>query len=875
MKPEMIFYFASTHWDREWYKTVDEFRYMLVPVMDKVIDTLQNNEDFKLFTLDGQTCILEDYLAVREEKSEELKKLIQDKKLLIGPWYTMPDEFTLSSESIIQNLLAGHKIAEKYGVKPLKAGYVCDIFGHAANLPQILQGFQIDNALISRGTNDSELDCFFNWTSKDGSCVTTFKAPETCGYGSFFFEVLSEFAPNYEEHFDEITQKAIAYVERELTRTSQPYVILMDAMDHTPIHEFMPEILDRLSKHFSCPVVQKRLDEVYRYITDELSVKEGELTSHCKDNVMHNKLIPHTVSSRYDLKKANDTCQNLLEHYAMPCAAISEIESKEYIYSFISLAYKYLLKNHAHDSICGCSLDAVHAEMLTRFQKTYFTANEYFSQFCTAEFKDAFAEEGQCYVKIFNPLPYEYHGLIEFNIDFPQDFLTQELPYIRYEQRNTFLIYDESGKELTYNLIEAGRGKLGSPLSASKQLSDPHRVALIATLKPMTFTNFYVKPLDRPYRITDRFTTAPNACENEWIKFEINPDGTVNIFDKETGCQYTNLHSFLDSCEIGDGWFHTRPIHDAVISSLGAKVTIEKTFDGYAACKFLVRYELSLPSQRVLEYGFSKRSDSYQPYIIKSEFTISRVSKLVTVRTEIENNVLDHRLQLHLPTNVTSDTYYVNQYNLIVERPTGIDNSHYLWKEADISEYSFENMAFIRNKNNGLLFISKGGLHEVSCLGNKENSMDITLLRCFSKTVGTNGEIDGQLQGTQIFEYALLPISKETDSELVRIKDAFVSGYKTFTIPNGKVTLHESAFTFVSEDIAYITCMPSQKKGILIRGANYSGKDSQCTITTVKNIRNAYLCDFLENKTESLSVNGNKITVTAAPYKMINILIEF
>ena len=27
MKPKKIFYFASTHWDREWYKTVDEFRY--------------------------------------------------------------------------------------------------------------------------------------------------------------------------------------------------------------------------------------------------------------------------------------------------------------------------------------------------------------------------------------------------------------------------------------------------------------------------------------------------------------------------------------------------------------------------------------------------------------------------------------------------------------------------------------------------------------------------------------------------------------------------------------------------------------------------------------------------------------------------------
>ncbi|WP_312369657.1 glycosyl hydrolase-related protein [Lachnoclostridium sp.] len=875
MKPKMIFYFASTHWDREWYKTVDEFRYMLIPVMDKAIHTLQNNEDFELFTLDGQTCILEDYLTIREEKYMELKKLIQDKKLAIGPWYTMPDEFTLSSESIIQNLLTGHRIAKQYGVEPLKSGYVCDTFGHVANFPQILRGFQIDNALISRGTNDSELDCFFNWTSKDGSSLITFKAPEVCGYGSYYFEVLHEFAPNYEEHIDEITQKSIEYVERELTRTTQPYVILMDAMDHSTIHEFMPEILDRLAKHFECPVVQKRLDELSNYIDDGLPVKEGELNSHCKDNIMHNKLIPHTTSSRYDLKKANDTCQNLIEHYAMPCAAINEINNKDYIYSYITLAYKYLLLNHAHDSICGCSIDAVHKEMLTRFSKTYYTAKEYFTQFCLTEFNNATSEDDHCYVKIFNPLPYEYQGLIEFDIDFSPNFSTQNLPYIRYEQRNTFLIYDESGNELTYNIIEASRGKLGKHLSDNKDISDPHRVALIATLKPMTFTNFYIKPFDKPYRITDRFTNSPNSCENEWIKFEINPIGTINILDKETGYQYNNLHSFIDGCEAGDGWFHTRPINDTVISSLGAKINIEKTFDGYAACKFIVRYEFSLPSQRIFEYDFSRRSDSYQPYIIKSEFTISRVSKLVTVLTEIENNVRDHRLQLHLPTNVPSESYFVNQCNLIVRRQVGIDHSHYLWKEADISEYPFENMAFIRNHNNGLLFISKGGLHEVSCIGDKENSMDITMLRCFCKTVGTNGEVDGQLQGRQIFEYALLPISNETDSELVRIKDQYVSGYREFTIPSGTITHNESAFTFESKDMAYITCMPSQNKGIIIRSANYSDQNSSCTITMTRDIKNAYLCDFLENKIESITVNNNELTVYASPYKMINILIEF
>jgi alpha-mannosidase len=93
MKPEKIFYFAATHWDREWYKTVDEYRFKLIPVMDKIINTLNSDPEFKLFTLDGQTSILEDYLVVRGETAYEdtLKSLIRDSRLLIGPWFTMPD----------------------------------------------------------------------------------------------------------------------------------------------------------------------------------------------------------------------------------------------------------------------------------------------------------------------------------------------------------------------------------------------------------------------------------------------------------------------------------------------------------------------------------------------------------------------------------------------------------------------------------------------------------------------------------------------------------------------------------------------------------------------------------------------------------------
>lgn len=920
-KPKKIYYFAATHWDREWYKTVDLYRFSLIPVMDKIIHVLTENPDFKIFTMDGQTSVLFDYLVIREGTAYEdaLKKLIRDGQLVIGPWFTMPDEFLTSCESMVQNLLYGHSICEKYHTAPLKTGYVCDTFGHIANLPQILNGFNIRSALISRGTNDNDLDAFFDWSSPDGSIVTVFKAPEVCGYGSFWYEVMSEYDPDYKKHLDEITRKAIQYVERELTRSSLPYVVLMDGMDHETIHEFMPEILHRLSEHFGCPVEQKRLDVVFEEVKAALDThmanqsiaissnkpcyRTGELADHCKANVMHNKLIPHTLSSRYDLKAANDQCQNLLEHYAMPCSAIDEINGNEYIYQYITYAYSELLQNHAHDSICGCSIDAVHREMHVRFTKAYDTASEYFFQYCGREYfrsvnalKNQISEasnreitnsgsgtnEASCLVKIFNPLPYEYQGAIEFDIDFDKEFPVKELPYIKYEQRNSFLILDEDNKELKYNILHAARNMHVKQFGGNKRIADTYRVAVLGRLKPMGFTTFTIKPYELPYRITERFSTSPSSCENDLIRFEIESDGTITLTDKQNGYRYFGLHSFVDCGEIGDGWFHIRPINDRSLSSLGCNVRIEKVFDGYAECKFLVSYEFRLPKEKASSHDFMKRSDRYETLLIHSEFTISRASKLVLVHTEIENNIRDHRLQLHLPTHtISAGIYNVNQCNLILERKTGLDNSHYNWKEADITERSFENMVFIRSDDHknphGLMFISKGGLHEVSCPDDKENSIDITLLRCFDKTVNTDGEPDGQLQGIQSFDYALLPISKETDCELVRIKDQYVCGYKEFTIPAGAKLMNDSAFTFISDGCTYLTCLPSRKTslGIIIRVVNNLGEFSSLTLNFAKEVKNACLCNYLEEECGSAKVTGHVVDVTLSPYQMANIRVEF
>ncbi|MCK4481157.1 MAG: glycoside hydrolase, partial [Candidatus Lokiarchaeota archaeon] len=142
MKANKIIIVPETHWDREWYLPFQEFRARLVIMMDKLLNILKTDSNYRNFTFDGQVIPIEDYLEVRPDKEEEIKEYVKQGRLSIGPMYALPDEFLVSGESIIRNLMIGHQISRRFG-RVMKAGYIPDPFGHIAQLPQIIQGFEI------------------------------------------------------------------------------------------------------------------------------------------------------------------------------------------------------------------------------------------------------------------------------------------------------------------------------------------------------------------------------------------------------------------------------------------------------------------------------------------------------------------------------------------------------------------------------------------------------------------------------------------------------------------------------------------------------------------------------------------------------------
>ncbi|MBD3185241.1 hypothetical protein GF325_00320, partial [Candidatus Bathyarchaeota archaeon] len=160
---------AHTHWDREWYLAFEEYRFQLVSLIDKLVNILERDHRFNNFMLDGQTIVLEDYLEVKPSMEIKMRKLVASKKISVGPFYILPDEFLQGPEAHVRNLLLGDKIAGKFG-HCMKVGYLPDPFGHIAQLPQILDGFNIDTVVFMRGMGEQidYLDGEFKWLASDG-----------------------------------------------------------------------------------------------------------------------------------------------------------------------------------------------------------------------------------------------------------------------------------------------------------------------------------------------------------------------------------------------------------------------------------------------------------------------------------------------------------------------------------------------------------------------------------------------------------------------------------------------------------------------------------------------------------------------------------
>jgi alpha-mannosidase len=346
-----------THWDREWYRTHEDFRYRLVGLLDGLLDLLEGDPSFRHFTLDGQTIVLDDYLEVRPQARERIARLVREGRLLIGPWHVLPDEWLVSGEALIRNLRLGLAKAAEFG-GAMSVGYVPDQFGHVGQLPQIFAGFGFEGAVLWRGVGDDIDDTTFFWEAPDGTRM--FGVYLVHGYGN---------AMNLSLDSASLARRIEGEIENQMAHSKIGSVLLMNGGDHLHPQPGLPTALaaavDRLDGvTFEVGTLPGFLARARAEAPAGLSVHRGELRSGLRA-----PLLEGCASSRMRQKRLDFLNDRLLTRYLEPLAAWLDALGGDADPGRIEFAWRVALENHPHDSICGCSIDAVHEEMEVRFAR--------------------------------------------------------------------------------------------------------------------------------------------------------------------------------------------------------------------------------------------------------------------------------------------------------------------------------------------------------------------------------------------------------------------------------------------------------------------------------------------------------------------------
>jgi 2-O-(6-phospho-alpha-D-mannosyl)-D-glycerate hydrolase len=397
--PRRFLVVPHTHWDREWYEPFEHFRLWLGHVVDGVIETLERDPAFSSFTLDGQAIVLEDYLDVRPENEARLRMLLESGRIEVGPSYVLPDEFLVGPEPLVRNLLIGRQVCERFGVAPAPVGYMPDSFGHPNQVPQILRGFGLSSFIFSRGMGDQldDVGVVFQWEAPDGSTVLALQ--QLPHYGNF--AQLAD-ADDGARRIDGILEQFGGALER----AGVGQVLLCNGSDHLPIQPEMPAICDELERRFPerSFTISSYADYVRSLDGVEVPSWRGELLGSRLQNVLRG-----VNSSRLYLKQANDRAERRLLTVETLAALESLASGAPFPREDFRLAWRELLRNHPHDSICGCSCDEAHRDMMVRYEQLDRTV----WQLGYWAFERLGAAEAEARAAVFNPLPEARRALVE------------------------------------------------------------------------------------------------------------------------------------------------------------------------------------------------------------------------------------------------------------------------------------------------------------------------------------------------------------------------------------------------------------------------------------------------------------------------------
>ncbi|SFB05588.1 alpha-mannosidase [Cohnella sp. OV330] len=777
MEKATVHVISHSHWDREWYMPFEKFRMRLVKLIDDVLDLLEaENNGFAFFHLDGHVLLVDDYLEIRPEQEGRLRALVRQGKLSIGPWYVLQDAFLTSGEAQIRNMQLGLARAEELG-GATEVGYFPDTFGNIAQSAQLLQGFGIRHAVFGRGinaiaenngvrnTDSSGYPSELWWASPDGS------------------RVLSVFLANWYHNGMELPtdparaaergRQALDNVERFATT---PDLLLMNGCDHQPVQSDVGQAIAALNEGLPAyRFVHSRFADYFDRLEAHGSPSAtvaGELIGERTDGWT---TLVNTASSRMYLKQWNARVQGELERWTEPFAAIAGLLGQEYPAAFLKQAWKLLLQNHPHDSICGCSVDEVHEEMVTRFMKSAQIAESLSLEAMTyiADRTDtsAFAaqEEGA---------PADIHPFVAFNpLGWTRDeWTTVDIDAEAELAPDRYALLDRDGAEVAYAWEDLGW--ISGFTLPDDRFRIPwrkrrYRLTFLASGIPGTGHAVFAwvrRAGDKAATIRDEGEAAcvleadSAILENAYLRIVADAGGMLTLEDKATGQVYRDLLALEDSGDIGNEYLY-RAAEDARPIVTGEDPVRLEDRSTFGCARLVIRHRLELPAEREGS-GRSPRTIRQEVEVVVS---LRNGAKYAEIEVSLDNAAKDHRLRALFPSDADTEFVHADAPFDVAKRSIAPWEG---WRNPSRNE-RMQSFVDLSDGVRGLAIVTEG-LPEYEALRDGRGTIALTLLRC----VGELGDWNyfptpgAQCLGPYSCRFAIVPHGGDY-REVVRTAQAF------------------------------------------------------------------------------------------------------
>jgi alpha-mannosidase len=589
-------------------------------------------------------------------------------------------------------------------------------------MPQILRRAGIGQAVVWRGVPSVIDRHAFRWTAPDGSTVRTEYL--LGGYGNAR-DVFTADDPAG------VTRKVGLYLVSVSDAFDGDPVLAMYGEDHSLPRDDYGDLVDGVNASAGpYRLVVGTLADYLAATGDEtatagLAEWRGELRSSARAN-----LLMGVVSHRLDVRAAAGRAERVLERIAEPLVALHG--DGPWPERLFELAWRRVVEDSAHDSICACSIDPVVDQVLVRFAEA--------EQIGRGLAGNLLADVGRRAPRggalILNPSPTDRADLVELVAVVPQtvvapalelpggrrvptqevaraetlvadlEMAAQELPGFiatRAHARELFqlqlngyrledgpdgrrvltLLVDEVADppELDHDALKAAvyaaaraagsaRWRLRVEAAPRRRLLARVRVAALG------WTSARVVDADGAGLDVGPVSAGPRRLANGLLAVEVAADGTLTI--EGSGRRLAGAGRLVDGGDAGDFYNYGPPGTDRIVER-PRTVELATTAGGPLSARLDIRRTYDWPvglDEDPARPERSRRSERTAPVGVTTSIELRAGEPFVRVVVTFDNPAGDHRLRFHVPLPEPADRSFAEGQFAVVERGLTMEAGH-------------------------------------------------------------------------------------------------------------------------------------------------------------------------------------------------------